>query len=448
MAPGDLTEDNAFLLGRETHDVMRNTSARSFLLLLCWLSALTPAAYPQPGKRKATPQPGHLYQVTTRDEKTGEKRVGFIDKTGKLVIGFDRLPKTTIAVGEFREGRAVIYLRKESRGGSAGEMNYAAGYIDHTGKIIVAPRFDLARDFNEGLAYVEAEAEGFRGFIDRGGQTVIKLNGLRARDFHEGLAAVGTDKWNARWGYVDRSGRQVVKPQYPFADDFSEGLAGVEVEGKYGFIDKTGKIVIPPRFGLRKAYRHPILTISSGRFSEGLACVSTGSFPFDVYGYINKRGDFVIPPRFQAAQDFSEGLALVVNMDKMTSVVTAVGWIDRSGRWVVNQVKGYLSSSEFAKTFTDPNAGLDWRYSEGLVPFVVYVNKRPRWGYMDQKGNVAIEPREFNQVGPFAGGVAWVEIKDMGMEQDYGYIDRTGRFIWRSKGVGRLDAPFPLPTAP
>lgn len=29
----------------------------------------------------------HLYRVTNKD-----KKVGFIDKTGKLVIGFDRLP--------------------------------------------------------------------------------------------------------------------------------------------------------------------------------------------------------------------------------------------------------------------------------------------------------------------------------------------------------------------
>lgn len=427
-------------MGREIRAV-RKKPACSFLLLLCWLNALTPTAHPQTGKRK-TPPAAHLYQVNTRDEKTGVKRTGFIDKTGRLVIGFDRLPKTTVAVGEFHEGRAVIYLRKEEGGESADYVDYTAGYIDDTGNVFVAPRFNLARDFSEGLAYVEAE--GFCGFIDRDGKTVIKLDGLRAKDFHEGLAAVSTGDRGEQWGYINRSGKIVVKPQYPFADDFSEGLAGVESEGKYGFINRAGQLVIPPRFGLRKAYRHPILTVSSGRFSEGLACVSTGSFPFEAYGYINSRGDFVIPPRFQAAQDFSEGLAFVVSMDKVMSVVKGVGWIDKSGRWVVTGVNGYLSTNEFAKTFSDPNAALDWRYSEGLVPFVVYVNDRPRWGYMDRRGNVAIEPREFNQVGPFLGGLAWVEIKDMGMEQDYGYIDKNGRVIWRSKGVGRPQMPRPL----
>ena len=49
----------------------------------------------------------HLYKVTNNDN-----RVGFIDKTGKLVIGFDRLPAEA-EVGSFSEGFAPIcFLHK------------------------------------------------------------------------------------------------------------------------------------------------------------------------------------------------------------------------------------------------------------------------------------------------------------------------------------------------
>ena len=248
---------------------------RLFLLLVC-VCVLTPTAHTQPGIRKNDRQSRHLYQVTSKDKSTGKKRIGFIDKTGKLVIGFERLPRTTIAVGEFHEQRAVIYLKGEKNDESAGNLNFTVGYIDETGAVIIGPRFDLARDFSDGLAYVQAEAEGLIGFVDREGKTVIKLDGLLANDFHEGLAAVRTRvdvRARPEWGLIDRSGRMVVKPQYLFADDFSQGLAGVEVDGKYGFINKAGRMVIRPRFGLRKAFRHPISTISSGRFAEGLACV-------------------------------------------------------------------------------------------------------------------------------------------------------------------------------
>jgi len=410
-------------------------SAFCLLLLLGWLPAMMPTVCTEPCNARPTRNSSRLYQVSSRDKRSGRKTFGFIDDTGKLVIGFDRLPEETIAVGEFHEGLAVIYVKKKDSDERSGYRNQVAGYIDRTGAVVIATRFDSARAFSEGLAYVELDAMGFKGFIDVRGETVIKLEDPVAKDFHEGLAAVGTSEGGVgrNWGYINQSGTVVVKRQYSFADDFSEGLAGVAIDGKYGFIDKAGRMVIPARFGLRRELRHPGSIISSGRFSEGLACVSTGYRPNELYGFINNKGDFVIPPHFHAAQDFAEGLAFAVEMDKVTKVVKRVGWIDKFGRWAVTEVKKFVSSSDFPKTFNDPNGLLDWRYSEGLVPFFLYRGDRPLWGYMDQKGKVVIEPREFNRVGPFVGGVAWVEIRDFGMQQDWGYTDRQGRFIWRSE---------------
>ena len=102
---------------------------------------------------------------------------------------------------------------------------------------------------------------------------------------------------------------------------------------------------------------------------------------------------------------------------------------------MVTEVQGRLSSIAFTKTFIDPHGYLDWRYSEGLVSFYVYSGEgRPLHGYMDRSGKVVIEPREFNKVGPFLGGLARVYVKGSeGSSDDYGYINKTGQFIWRSK---------------
>lgn len=406
---------------------MVKTCGRSALLFFIYLSVLTPEGYSRAGGQTFLPQPSHLYRVTARDEKTGEQKIGFIDRTGKMVIGFGRLPKTTIAVGGFREGLALIYLKK-TEGGD--KTDYKVGYINETGEVVIPPRFDAARDFSDGLAYVEAP--GFRGFIDRAGKRVIKIDdALMANDFHEGLAAVGAREWwkGRSWGYIDRSGRLIIGRQYSFADDFSEGLAGVEVGGKYGFINKQGEVVIPPRFELRKDQRHPNLTISSGRFSEGLACVKAGG----LYGYVNRKGDFVIPPRFARAQEFSEGLAWVATKDEKTNVVDRVGWVDKTGRWVVTGVSGRAFSRGLPELFSYANEMEDWRYSEGLVPFVTYSGGKVLQGYMDQKGEVVIRAAAFNSVGPFVGGLAKVEFASPELGGEYGYIDKTGRFVWRSK---------------
>lgn len=386
------------------------------------------AAYPQPSRRKRVPEPRHLYQVSSRDKQTDEKKIGFIDNTGKLVIDFERLPKTTIAVGDFHDGRARIYLRKSLEDETDGNMHATVGFIDEAGKVIIEPRFETARDFSEGLAFVEAK--DFKGFINRFGKVVIRVAYRFAKDFHEGLAAVGMsdrESNNNDWGYIDRSGKLVIKQQYAFADDFSEGLAGVEVDRKYGFIDKRGVMTILPRFQVRREQRHSNRPLSAGRFAEGLACVRLERF----VGYINRKGEFVIRPQFSYAQDFSEGLAWATTKGQSNAGPEA-GWIDKSGRWAITAVDGYpFSGSPQIAVYA--NEYQDWRYSEGLIPFFVYSPKRGLHGYMNRHGKVVIEPRDFERVGPFVGGVARVVFYGNSFAENYGYINKTGRLIWRSK---------------
>lgn len=404
---------------------MMSACIRMAATVLVCLNVL--AVYSQTDRRK--PQPRYLYRVSLRDRQSGEKRLGFIDKAGRLVIGFARLPKTTIAVGDFHDGRARIYLRKIIDDETNGNMNATVGFIDETGKVIIEPRFETARDFSEGLAYVEAK--DFKGFIDRFGKVVIRLPYRFAKDFHEGLAAVGMsdDRPNNHdWGYIDRSGKLVIKQQYAFADDFSEGLAGVAVNRKYGFIDGRGTMLIPPRFGLRREERHFGRIVSSGRFVDGLACVRDG----ELVGYINRKGEFVIRPQFTYAQDFSEGLAWATIEGQSKPGIQA-GWINKSGRWALTGVDGF-SFSEFPQSGTYTNHYMDWRYSEGLVPFFIYSGDQALYGYMNRRGQVVIKPRDFEHVGPFVGGVALVVFHGNSTPiEDYGYINKKGVLIWRSR---------------
>lgn len=404
---------------------MTSACIRAAAAFLVCLNA--PGVYSQADGR-GRPQPRHLYKVSQRDQQSGERRLGFIDQAGRLVIGFERLPKMTIEVGDFHEGRARIYLRKITDDEKNGNTDATVGFIDETGKVVIEPRFEAARDFSEGLAYVEAE--DFKGFIDRSGKVVIRVAYRFAKDFHEGLAAVGMSDLgpNHDWGYIDRSGKLVIKQQYSFADDFSEGLAGVVVNGKYGFINSVGTMLIPPRFDLRREDRHPERVVSSGRFVAGLACVRVG----ELVGYIDRTGEFVIRPQFTYAQDFSEGLAWATTKGQSKPGILA-GWIDKSGRWVVTAVDGF-SFSEFPQSGTYSNHYLDWRYSEGLVPFFIYSGDKALRGYMNHRGQVVIKPQDFEQVGPFIGGVAFVVFHgNSNYREDYGYINKMGVLIWRSK---------------
>jgi hypothetical protein len=404
---------------------MKNIYFSLSVLVLTYL--LLPAvAHSQIDDLKWSLGPSGLYPVTKWDAKAGVKRIGFIDNTGKLVIDFDRLPISTVWVAEFHEGRAAICLERKTQ--QPGEPRCDMGFIDETGNMVITPLYFDARAFSEGLAYVQSYE--FRGFIDLQGRRVIKTDNDPTRDFHEGLAAVTTPGKGA--GYIDHTGKMVIKQQYSFADDFSEGLAGVLVDREFGFINKKGEMVIPPRFVPRRGWYSWNPIIATSRFSEGLAPVSIGSEFKRVWGYINHKGDFVIPPQFYSAQLFSEGLAYVSKLDPVGKTVTGAGWIDKTGQWVVTEVQGPLPANTSKPSF-DQYHHVDWRYSEGLVRFHVSSSEgRPLYGYMDQKGKVVIQPRALNIAEPFVGGLARVYVKGgEGSSDDYGYINKTGQFVWR-----------------
>ena len=185
-----------------------------------------------------------------------DKKVGYINQTGKLVIDllYFGAVDPTETTRDFSEGLAVI-------SDSSGKY----GFINHSGTICIAPKFESASRFCEGLAAVEVDEK--YGYIDTTGTMVIPPRFDHALDFSEGLACVGvsTGKYETRYGYINHEGKFIIPVQYRRARTFSDGVARIQLPDwdadTYGFIDKTGQIVIKPSFFV---YR-------PGDFSEGLA---------------------------------------------------------------------------------------------------------------------------------------------------------------------------------
>ena len=271
-----------------------------------------------------------------------------------------------------------------------------SGYIDRSGRMVIAPQWDDAEPFADGLAAVgtrHVETDGGisttvsrEGWIDRNGRVVIGLRWDDAGPFAEGRARV---KQGERFGYVDRSGAVVVAPQYEDAANFSDGLAAVKRQGRTGFIDRDGKVVIPFRY-LRAAW------IAS--FHDGRACAFEGEWENDRAGYIDRTGAMVIPARYAWAQPFSEGLAIV-----HTTLDVPISVIDREGRTVIE---------------TNGTAALS--FSEGLAA----VKTAAGWTYIDRTGATIIGPLPYRHVGIFVDGRAAVC-----RGSAWGFIDRTGREV-------------------
>ena len=161
-------------------------------------------------------------------------------------------------IGSFHEGLASIRFYTDSS-----RKKYASGFIDKTGKFVIAPKYAYLGSFHEGLAIASTKA-GSYGYIDKTGKMVIpekckdnlSMQLLRMQrmimpsgiwdspidlsnnfyDFHEGLAAAPLNTLidPPKWGFIDKTGNWVIKPQFALPDYteagtgyFQEGLARV-----------------------------------------------------------------------------------------------------------------------------------------------------------------------------------------------------------------------------
>jgi len=140
----------------------------------------------------------------------------FIDKQGQVVIkarpGFYRFDL-------FSQGRAAFHTSPHRT--VTGKM----GFMDKTGKVVIPPQFDYVYWFFEGLAAVEIDEK--TGFIDRSGKMVIPPQFRSAGHFSEGLVNIEDNR--GMHGYIDKTGRIVIEPKFLAAGPFSEGLAPVQL---------------------------------------------------------------------------------------------------------------------------------------------------------------------------------------------------------------------------
>jgi len=358
------------------------TLSFSLLLLACVSSCGRPTA------RGVASGPSMKRPVLFLVKEDG--KYGYIDRSGRIVIA----PQFRSA-SPFSEGRATV-----QPAGPGGTI----GYIDPSGALVISPRFSSAQEFSEGMAAVTTGGiDGRLSFIDRSGTVMFSYRGLfsgrysEGSPFSEGLASIHVNALlapNMKMGFIDRTGRFAIKARFVQVLSFREGLAGAMSDnphwGRWGFIDKRGAWVIKPQFD------------AVGSFSDGLAAVRFSRWNNSAYscqwGYINKAGAMVIKPqRYMWASGFSEGLANVMVEPSRH------GFIDKTGTMVI--------APDFSR------AG---DFSEGLAP----VRVRGKWGYVNRAGTLVIEPR-FQMANGFHDGLAQVD--------GYAYINTKGEYVWKPR---------------
>ena len=289
------------------------------------------------------------------------------------------------------------------------EFNGKYGYIDKSGQFKIPPRFDDAKSFSNGLAFVNDS--GKLGYIDKSGRRCISCEKASvAGSFFDGLAILQTSH-KSLVGYINKKGKVAIQPIFASFQDFHEGRAAVQLRNAseaYQIIDTTGNFIGKQRF----AY--------CGDFHEGYAVVLLKPGQMT---YIDRHGEFASAPNYENCLPFSDGIALVVKNGMWSAIgkdfIPRNEFLFDAALDDFRYLKKLVLANEKATSSDSSLTSVICRFSEELAA----VRLGGLWGYMNKDGQLVISP-QFNEANTFSEGLASVRVDDR-----YGFINKSGQVV-------------------
>ena len=384
-----------------------------------------------------------------------------LEGLAKACLNYDK-------VCPFHDGRAIV-----EKGGKY-------GVIDKQGNEVIPCKYNLIRDYSDGVAIVREQDDKF-GVVDIQGNLIFQCKCDVMADFSDGVAFVGKnyeEKMEIKYGVIDKKGNVVTSYKYNFADTgkFNNGIAIVGNQfdnySAWGIIDKQGNEMLPCEFKEIKISEDIAILIDRnkkycaidlqrkklvvafgdysyiGDFNNGFATVAKRIDARTVYyGAIDKNGKEIVPCKYRYMSNFLNGYAKIENI---LDEKIGKGLIDTLGREIVPCI--YKEVGEFSdglvyveskqsmggeKKFIDKNGETAFvlnsnyckveNFVDGLCEVRESTNgtlSSERAGFIDKSGNVIV-PIKYKYVMSPSEGICAVKNED----NKWGYIDKKGNVV-------------------
>ncbi|MBQ9260186.1 MAG: WG repeat-containing protein [Neisseriaceae bacterium] len=288
------------------------------------------------------------------------------------------------------------------------------GFIDNTGKEVIATQYEIVDDFRDGLAKVELN--GQTGVIDTTGKFYQLPDKFKDAKFHSGLAFVKINDDENGYGFIDKTGELAISELYKnhSSKNFVGHYAIVRRKEKhlffdthrYKIIDISGRTINNSNllndlmragggsiFGKIFISRTPYVTLGThgvhilnlrNNSHFFVKCDNVGEILDDEvlpirnngcdWGFVDiNNGNTIIPCEYDDFCSFSDGLAFVQKGNWK-------GFIDKSGKVIINNY-----------TYSSYNA----HFKNGFLSFTT---NRSKFGLMDKTGREIIPPEYTCQI--------------------------------------------------
>lgn len=210
--------------------------------------------------------------------------------------------------------------------------------------------------------------------------------------FAQSLLAQAKPADSDNWGYINPQGELVIQDQFTNCHAFTaNGYAPIydKKRKSFYFIDTNGKELETEVESFRLKN---IFGFGTQGFTDDIVAVQVKK----KWGYLNTKGALFIPATYDVAHAFSGGFATA----------------RKGGKWTILNKAG--EEIAFSENVTDAKS-----FSEGLAPVRVGSN----WGFASTDGSLPIKAT-FKSVGYFSNGLAWAKTP----ENTVGYIDKKGNW--------------------
>jgi len=269
------------------------------------------------------------------------------------------------------------------------------GYIDKSGRIVVAGQFHEVPPFKSGIARPSIAL------------APITATGLGVEQYSVAIPLDGTPLLTPQLDKPDREAKEgeLINPFVTIVTAVDKNVSDDTHGGakKWGYRALDGTVLVKPAFDHGNCY------------SESVAAVCIK----DRWGYIDRMGTMVLPPVYDSANDFDNGLAIVNDHNK-THFIDHAGHDPFDGKY--NDVKPcsadrlavsadggttYQLVDRSGRKVTETKFRKLGSYSSDLAPAQPADVDFDHWGYINRNGDFVIKPI-FYQAGDFHGRLAVV----------------------------------------
>jgi len=219
----------------------------------------------------------HFLKAQIKGVEGKNGKWGLADGSGKMITQsiYDNMGN----FGRFSEGLVAVWLNKKS------------GYIDTTGKVIIAIKYDECNEFKSGTATVWLGNKC--GLIDKTGKLLIPFK-------YELLTKLNENLWSGstaqnKYGLLTNSGKELLPAVYDMIKEPGNGYGILTIKKKKGYYNNDGKITIPCKFDEARI------------FQEGIAAVSIN----EKWGFIDISGQFLLPMEYESKPFMSNGTEII-----------------------------------------------------------------------------------------------------------------------------------------